>query len=752
MWSSGRNGPPAAPTRPSSLLPARLTHHPVRATPHALAERADVSSAGDDGHMEFRIAADELKKALYRAQGIVERKTTMPILANVLVNATKSGVTVTAFDLDIGIVSEHPAEVTKPGAVTLWPSTLFDIVQNLPEPQVTLQEAAEQLRRDHRAAARTSRSSAWRPRSTRSCPKEESAPLVQVAGATLLEMIKKTAVRHLHRRDPLHPQRRLLRAARGRQGPHGRHRRPPAGAGRARAGRRLQAQERRHHPAQGPARAQAPARRGARRGVPRSGFAENSALFKKPGLTMVMRLIDGQFPEYQRVIPKEGEKVRDRPQASASSRRSSASRCCRADKSNAVQIGLSDNQLRITRQNPDLGEAKDDVDVALPRRRHHHRLQRPLPDRRALGAGDRRGRLRARGRAQPGRAPRARGPQLHRRGHADAGVVLLERLQIADFRNLEAVSLRPSPHATVVVGHERAGQDQPARGALLPLRRFSPLRAEPALRAGALRDRAGQGHRPLHPRAAPSGRSRSRSRRACGNPSSTARRPRSSRTTSEGCRVVAFTPDDLAVVKGGPEVRRAFLDRAVFNRFPAYLAREPRLRSGAEEPQPAAQGARRRRATSRPTTRPLARTGARVLVRRRALLDELGAPGGRGGRGHLAARRTCGVGYAALHLGAHHPARPRRALESALRQALTERLRAIASAGFTSVGPHADDLQMTLGGRSARAYASQGQERALVLGVEDRRDRERLAPRSGGRRCCCSTTSRASWTPSATPS
>jgi DNA polymerase-3 subunit beta len=55
--------------------------------------------------MEFRIAADELKKALYRAQGIVERKTTMPILANVLINAAKSGVTVTAFDLDTGVVS-----------------------------------------------------------------------------------------------------------------------------------------------------------------------------------------------------------------------------------------------------------------------------------------------------------------------------------------------------------------------------------------------------------------------------------------------------------------------------------------------------------------------------------------------------------------------------------------------------------------------------------------------------------------------
>jgi DNA polymerase-3 subunit beta len=90
--------------------------------------------------MEFRIAADELKKALHRAQGIVERKTTMPILANVLVNAGKSGVSVTAFDLDIGIVSEHSAEVMKPGSVTLSAKTLFDIVSNLPEPQLIIKK------------------------------------------------------------------------------------------------------------------------------------------------------------------------------------------------------------------------------------------------------------------------------------------------------------------------------------------------------------------------------------------------------------------------------------------------------------------------------------------------------------------------------------------------------------------------------------------------------------------------------------
>jgi DNA polymerase-3 subunit beta len=93
------------------------------------------------------------------------------------------------------------------------------------------------------------------------------------------------------------------------------------------------------------------------------GFAENSAIFKKSGLTMVMRLIDGQFPEYQRVIPKEGERQISIPKlrfAEGLKRIALLS----ADKSNAVKVALADNQLRITSQNPDLGEAKDDVDIA----------------------------------------------------------------------------------------------------------------------------------------------------------------------------------------------------------------------------------------------------------------------------------------------------------------------------------------------------------------------------------------------------
>jgi DNA polymerase-3 subunit beta len=93
------------------------------------------------------------------------------------------------------------------------------------------------------------------------------------------------------------------------------------------------------------------------------GFAESSALFKKPGLTMVMRLIDGQFPEYQRVIPKEGEKQLQlhRTRLLEGLRRIAL---LSADKSYAVKLNLTTDQLRITSQNPDLGEAKDDVQVS----------------------------------------------------------------------------------------------------------------------------------------------------------------------------------------------------------------------------------------------------------------------------------------------------------------------------------------------------------------------------------------------------
>lgn len=311
--------------------------------------------------MEFRIAADELKKALYRAQGIVERKTTMPILANVLVNANKAGVQITAFDLDNGIVSEHQAEVLKPGAVTLSAKYVFDIVSNLPEAHVTIKKLPNNY------AEITSGSAHFKivgmaPEEYPKLPKEESAPLVKIAGVALLEMIKKTSFA-----ISTDETRYVLNGVFF----------EPRGSGRVRMvatdGHRLALVER---TLEGDFKLKSGTiipRKGLfelRRVLDEApeaecqlGFAENSCIFKKMGVTMVMRLIDGQFPEYQRVIPKEGERqiTVGRTRLLDGLKRIAL---LSAEKSYAVKLSLSEDQLRIASQNPDLGEAKDDISIS----------------------------------------------------------------------------------------------------------------------------------------------------------------------------------------------------------------------------------------------------------------------------------------------------------------------------------------------------------------------------------------------------
>ena len=93
--------------------------------------------------MELQIGTDEFSRALYRAQGIVEKKSTMPILGSVLLDATDDGkLKLTAFDLEIGVQTTHPAEVRKAGSVCLKHKELYDIVRALPERNLTLKREA----------------------------------------------------------------------------------------------------------------------------------------------------------------------------------------------------------------------------------------------------------------------------------------------------------------------------------------------------------------------------------------------------------------------------------------------------------------------------------------------------------------------------------------------------------------------------------------------------------------------------------
>ena len=191
----------------------------------------------------------------------------------------------------------------------------------------------------------------------------------------------------------------------------------------------------------------------------------------------------------------------------------------------------------------------------------------------------------------------------------------LRRLTVSSFRNLTAVALEPSPRATVLVGENGQGKTNLLESVffLTTLRPLRQARLAELVRIGDENARvAGDfdgpgGTRAVAVEISPAGRSALLD----GKPQDRLD------TYFEGLAAVAFTPDDLLLVKGGPEGRRRFLDRAAFNRWPAVLAeardyvRALRARNAALR----AEGVDAD-AVEQSFREPLVRAGARLLRRR----------------------------------------------------------------------------------------------------------------------------------------
>lgn len=299
-------------------------------------------------------------------------------------------------------------------------------------------------------------------------------------------------------------------------------------------------------------------------------------------------------------------------------------------------------------------------------------------------------------------------------------------LHLRDFRNVVAADLVPSPRATVLVGRNGQGKTNLLEAVFL-LCTLKPLRATrlaELVRFGAERARVEAdlegpgGARRVSVEIGPEGRTAWLDGKVLGS---------GARLESwfEGPAAVCFTPEDLLLVKGGPELRRRFLDRAAFNRWPAVLeeareylralrARNAALRTGPAEVEESFRG-------------PLVRAAARLLVRRQALVEEL-AP-----RVSAAFREISGPDAADARL-AYRPAAGMPAagtepeLAARLAEILSLRIARDREKGYTSAGPHMDDLTLGLGGKGVRPFASQGQQRAVVLAlkvaeIENLRDR-----------------------------
>ena len=86
--------------------------------------------------MEIKITRAEILKGLGLVQSIVERKTTMPILANVLLEAKGKNLSITATDLEVGINGTYATDVISEGKVAVHARSVYDIVKELPEDRV----------------------------------------------------------------------------------------------------------------------------------------------------------------------------------------------------------------------------------------------------------------------------------------------------------------------------------------------------------------------------------------------------------------------------------------------------------------------------------------------------------------------------------------------------------------------------------------------------------------------------------------
>jgi len=293
--------------------------------------------------------------------------------------------------------------------------------------------------------------------------------------------------------------------------------------------------------------------------------------------------------------------------------------------------------------------------------------------------------------------------------------VRLTSLAVRDWRNLHAAELWTDARFVVLHGDNAQGKTNllEAVWLLATLRSFREARPARWVRQGAKAARiqavtiGGMGTRRLDWRLVGGQR-----RLAIDGAA-----PSSLLPWFDALRAVLFCPEHISIVRGEPSERRAFLDRAAFTARPEYLdiardyARAVRqkaalLREGRGSP-----------ALLAPWNARLVDLGARVAMARWRVLAELQGPF------QALHRRIAGsaeeVGHVTLAMrGLGGEAEGievvRARLETALGRHQADELRR----GRVLVGPHRDDVVITVQGRPARAFASQGQARSIVLALK----------------------------------
>ncbi|EPH06243.1 DNA replication and repair protein RecF [Propionibacterium sp. oral taxon 192 str. F0372] len=184
-------------------------------------------------------------------------------------------------------------------------------------------------------------------------------------------------------------------------------------------------------------------------------------------------------------------------------------------------------------------------------------------------------------------------------------------------------------------------------------------------------------------------------------------------------RTIVFSPEDLSVIKGDPAARRSFLDGLVISRWPRMLGvkqdyekvlkqRNALLKSLVGRKMDEDAGI-----TLEVWDAQLARYGAELLAARLDTLVELREPTGDAYRAIAPVNNWTNASYRASFELSDDPTE----LERAFAQALTARRRDELARGLTLVGPHRDEIVLTIGELPAKGYASHGESWSLALAL-----------------------------------
>lgn len=316
--------------------------------------------------MKVGIAKAELQRGLARIQAIVEKRNSMPILANAFLDARPSPeggcLEIAATDLEVGVRGIHDARVDEAGSLTVSARKLFDVVRELPDESVTLRSTANSYLEILCARTRfTLAGTAGEEYPT--LPEPAEATPVRMQAALLSTMIERTLY--------------AASTDETRYNLNGVYVEVLPDAGKIRMvatdGHRL-AYVDRVVGANVSALASGVI-------VPRKGLAElkrlvdeedadeielgflgNAAVARKGPVTLVMRLIEGEFPNYRQVMPKAAKHqfvLPYEPLAQALRRVALLA----SDRTLPVKLYLGEGHLTLTASSPDVGEATEELDV-----------------------------------------------------------------------------------------------------------------------------------------------------------------------------------------------------------------------------------------------------------------------------------------------------------------------------------------------------------------------------------------------------